>query len=76
MHMFHDPDEYDMVSSHRACTACKGDNRKCNGMCNGLSGYSLVRRTPEKIAKVKADKLRRHEDDILALADAIRARHS
>lgn len=76
MHILHDPDEYEMVSHSRVCTACNGDLRKCNGMCNGSSGYSLVRRKPEEVARIKAEKRKAHEDAILAEADAIRARRT
>lgn len=74
MHIFHDPDEYETVVHQRVCTACKGDLRKCNGACNGSSGYSMVKRPAAEIAKIKAEKRRKHENAILVEADAIRAR--
>jgi hypothetical protein len=43
-------------------------------MCNGAAGYSLVRRDPAEVKRIKAEKARCHEDQILAQADAIRAR--
>jgi hypothetical protein len=72
--MFHDEDEYETVIHSRPCTACNGDTRKCNGACNGSAGYSLVRRKPEEIKRIKAEKQRKREDAILAEADAIRGR--
>lgn len=71
-----DEDEYETISHHRLCQSCNGDLRKCNGSCNGMSGYSMVRRKPEEIAKIKANKFEAYEDKILAEADAIRARRS
>lgn len=76
MRIYHDEDEYEMVHHHRVCTACNGDLRKCNGACNGSSGYSLVKRPAAEVARIKAEKLKAHEDAILAEADAIRARRS
>lgn len=74
MHHLYDEDEWELVSHHRTCSACNGDLRKCNGACNGMSGYSMVRRSPKEIAKIKAERARKREDAILIEADAIRAR--
>lgn len=71
-----DEDEWEVVSFHRPCTACQGDMRKCNGMCNGSSGYSQNRRAPEDIARIKAARRQKEEDEILRRADAIRAARS
>lgn len=76
MHLFWDEDMYEPVSEHRPCTACGGDLRKCNGGCNGMSSFGWRVRSPEEVAKIKADRLKKQEDDILAQADAIRARRS
>lgn len=72
MHIHFDPDEYEAVWEHRQCTTCKGDPRKCNGACNGMSGGGLRRRALEDVARIKAERRRREEDEILALADIIR----
>lgn len=76
MMMVHDPDEYEIVSHSRVCTACQGDLRKCNGACNGMAGYSMVRRSDEEIGFLKAKRQTESETDILAQADAIRARRA
>jgi hypothetical protein len=76
MHILTDPDEYEMVYYSKVCTACSGDLRKCNGMCNGSAGYSMVRRPDEEIRIIKARRRTESEDAILAEADAIRARRS
>jgi hypothetical protein len=76
MHMLYDEDEYEVVHHYRACTACNGDLRRCNGRCNGSAGYSLRRREPSEIAEIKAKRQREHEDALLVEADAIRARRS
>lgn len=76
MHIYHDDDEWESVYHHRVCTACNGDLRKCNGACNGMAGYSLVRRKPEDVQRIKEERLKKHEDAVLIEADAIRARRS
>ena len=77
MHHYYDEDEWMVVSRHQPCTACDGDLRKCQGgLCNGSSGMGLVRRPPAEVAKIKAEKARKHEDSVLAEADAIRARRA
>jgi hypothetical protein len=74
MHILHDPDEWETVTTSRPCTACDGGRRRCNGMCNGAFSFSNRRRPPEEVAKIKAEKQRQHEDAILAEAEAIRRR--
>lgn len=74
MHIYHDEDEWEVVIEHRECSVCRGDMRKCDGRCNGMSSYSLKRRDPKGVAKIKAERQRQREDEILAEADAIRRR--
>lgn len=74
MHLYFDPDEYEAVYEHRRCTACDGDPRKCNGACNGMVGGGLRRRAPEDVARIKAERREREEDEILAKAEVIRKR--
>lgn len=74
MRIFHDEDEWETRIEHRPCTSCDGNLRKCNGACNGMSGYSLVRRDPGEVKKIKAENIRAREDAILAQAAVIRAR--
>lgn len=75
MWTLHDPDEYEMVTHSTPCTFCGGDLSKCKGgRCNGSFGIGMVRRKPEEIARLRAERLRKEEDEILARADAIRAR--
>lgn len=76
MHMLYDPDEWETVVDSRLCTACGGDLRKCDGRCNGMTSYGQRRRTPEEVAKIKEAKQHEHERNVLAEADAIRARRS
>lgn len=73
MHILYDPDEYETVSENRPCTVCNGDLTKCNGMCNGMSGIGQRRRAPEEVARIKAERRRKEEDEILAKAEAIKA---
>jgi hypothetical protein len=74
MRIYYDEDEYETVVTSRPCTACGGDPRKCNGGCNGMAGISSVRRPPAEVARIKAERLRKHEDEVLAEAEAIKAR--
>jgi hypothetical protein len=77
MWTLYDPDEYEMVSHSVPCTHCGGDFTKCRGgMCNGSAGAGMRRRKPEDIARIRAERLRREEDEILARADAILARRN
>lgn len=76
MHHSYDPDEYETVSESRPCTACNGDITKCNGMCNGMSSIGQRRRAPEEVIRIKAERGRKEEDEILAKAEAIKAARS
>jgi hypothetical protein len=73
----HDPDEWEMVSHSVPCTHCGGNLSKCRGgMCNGSSGMGMQRRKPEEVARIRAERLRKEEDEILARAEAILARRN
>jgi hypothetical protein len=72
--MMPDPDEFETVVDSRPCTSCGGDLTKCDGGCNGSMHIGQKRRPPEEVARIKADRRRQEEDEILAKADAIRAR--
>ena len=73
MHMYWDEDEWEPVSEYRPCSACGGDMKKCNGMCNGMAPFGHRRRAPEEVARIKAERRRREEDEILVRAEAIKA---
>lgn len=72
----HDPDEWEVITKSTPCGSCGGDMRKCNGLCTGSASYSQQRRDPVEVAKIKAERRTREEDDILRRADAIRATRS
>jgi hypothetical protein len=74
MRLIHDPDEFEAVTESRPCTSCGGDPSKCNGGCNGMASFGLKRRSPEEVARIKAERRKQEENEILAQADAIRAR--
>lgn len=63
-----DPDEYEAVVESRPCS-CRG---KCDGRCNGMFGISQRRRSDAEIRKIKAERRRKEEDDILARAEQIK----
>jgi hypothetical protein len=68
-----DPDEFETIVESRPCTSCDGDLRKCDGGCNGYTSVKQQRRAPEEVARLKAERRRAEEEEILAKADAIRA---
>jgi hypothetical protein len=74
--IYHDPDAYDVVTTSSPCHSCGGDLRKCDGRCTGHFSYSMVPRSPEKIAEVKRQKRLEHEEQVLAEAEAIKARRT
>jgi hypothetical protein len=71
-----DDDEYETVTTSRPCTVCNGDMSKCNGGCNGSFSLGTRRREPAEVAKIKAERQRKHEDAILAEAEQIKARRA
>jgi hypothetical protein len=76
MFFLYDEDEFETVITSRSCTVCNGDLKRCNGFCNGSFGVSQVRRSPEAIRKIRAERQKAHEDAVLAEADVIRARRA
>lgn len=74
MHIPYDPDRYKAVTESKPCTVCGGDLKKCNGACNGSASYTLVERDPQDYARVRAERIKREEDEILLRAAEIRAR--
>ncbi len=74
MRIIHDPDEFEPKAVSRPCTVCNGDMTKCNGGCNGSASFTLVRRDPAEVKRIKAEKERMREDDILAQAEIIKSR--
>lgn len=75
MFIHHDPDEWESVVETRPCS-CGGypgsETCRLPGACNGSSSYSMKRRDPAEVAKIKADKRRKEEDEILLQAEAIK----
>lgn len=68
-----DEDEMETFVTTRACTSCGGDLSKCDGGCNGSISIGSRRRPAYEVARIKAERRRKEEDEILAKADAIRA---
>lgn len=73
MYTIIDEDEFETIYDSRRCSSCDGNLRKCNGACNGSVSFGTRQRSKEDIAKIKADRIRKEEDEILAKAEAIRA---
>lgn len=62
MHIHHDPDEW--------MTVCDFHDL---GRYGGAGSIRQVRRPKEEVARIKAERRQREEDEILRKADAIRA---
>ena len=73
-YILHDPDLYETVVDSRPCTNCGGDLGPCRGRCNGSASLIQRRRSPDEVAKIKADRRRAGEDKILAEAELIKRR--
>jgi hypothetical protein len=71
--IFYDDDEWEPVIQHRPCTTCGGDLKKCNGACNGMSSCGQRRRPAHEVARIRAERQQREDDEILRRADLIRA---
>ena len=72
MRIEHDPDRYYTGVTSRPCTRCDGDTRKCDGGCNGMTAYVLKERPWEEVKRIKAERARKEEDEILVRAEVIR----
>lgn len=70
----YDPDENEPVFTSHTCYFHKMHPGESFAGCTCSSSISSRRRTPEEIATIKADRLRKEEDDILARAEIIKAR--
>ena len=73
-HFTYDPADYEVVSEHRPCTSCGGIPAKCDGRCNGSASWGMRRRDPKEAARIKAERQRVQEDEILSQAELIKAR--
>lgn len=65
MFMHHDPDEWQVVVKVQG-----------HGGYGGSGSINYVRRPAADVARIKAERRQREEDEILRKADAIRARRS
>lgn len=75
--MLYDPDEYEAVVEYKPCGTCGGDLSKCRGTgCNGSGSLTHRQRSPEEVARIKAERARAEEDRILTEAERIRARRA
>lgn len=75
MFILSDPDYYETVTTSRRCPHHQrhpADHNFAGCTCNQSIGHRL--RSAEEVMRIKAEKQRKREDDILREADAIRAR--
>ena len=61
MYIFHDPDEWETI------------HESGGKWPTGWASWRTVPRPPEEVARIKAERLRKEEDDILARAERIKA---
>jgi hypothetical protein len=69
----HDIDEWEGVSEHRTCPFHKEHPGQPYAGCTCMSGFGLRRRDPAEVARIKAERRRKHEEDVLAEAAQIMA---
>ncbi len=67
----YDPDEFEVIPISRTLGTYPGTT-----IPFGVGGIEHRRRAPEEVARIKAERLRREEDEILIRADAIRAKRA
>ena len=72
----YDPDEYESVYESHTCHFHKRHPGKAFAGCTCSFGSFQKRRSPEEIAKIKADRLSKEEDEILARAEIIKAKRA
>ena len=74
MYVHYDPDEFKAVGSQHTCSFHKANPGKPYAGCTCSASWGSVRRPPEEVAAIKAERRQKEEEEILAKADAIRAR--
>lgn len=70
----YDTDEYETVSERRVCAFHKEHPSEPYAGCTCMSGIGSRRRDPAEVARIKAERRRQHEEQILAEAALIKAR--
>lgn len=73
-HHIYDPDEYEQVIDSYTCYFHRQNPGAVHPGCTCHGGISQRRRSDAEIARRKAERLRLHEDNILAQAEAIKAK--
>lgn len=77
MYRVTDPDEFETTFHRRPCSFCQDQTAQCDRIhCDGSSSLGSKRRPMSEILKIKAERRRREEDDILAQAEVIKARRA
>lgn len=76
MHIHYDPDEYETVSDHRVCAYHKAHPGEAWAGCTCSFSIGSRKRSPEDYARIRAERIKREEDDILAKAAIIQARRA
>lgn len=74
MLIHHDDADWEPVSSSSTCDFHKEHPGASYAGCTCSASFGLRRRDRAEADRIKAERARKHEDDILKEADAIRAR--
>jgi hypothetical protein len=72
----YDPDEHEPVYESHTCFFHQKHPGQSFAGCTCSSSISSRCRSPEEVAKIKADRLRKEEDEILARAEIIKAKRA
>lgn len=72
--IIHDPDEWEPVSEFRTCEYHKMHPGAPWPGCMCMANFGQRRRSPEAVAKIKAERQRLEEDEVLTRAERIRER--
>lgn len=70
----YDPDEWEPIVGSYTCFFHRANPKAHHPACTCYTGIRQMRRDPAEVARLKAERLRLHEDAILAQAEAIKAR--
>ncbi len=74
MLIYHDDDEWEPDVSHHTCGYHERHPGNPWAGCTCSSSYGMKRRDPAEVAKIKAERCRTKEDEILAEAERIKRR--
>jgi hypothetical protein len=72
----YDPDEHETVVERHTCSFHQAHPSQLFAGCTCSTGIYSRPRSPEQVREIKAERLRKEEDRILAQAEIIKARRA